>query len=90
MLRTEENIYCSVFDSSIVRRNKRCTSPRIVETYELELFHQNTGVSHINGQAYPARRGMLLCAKPGDTRFSELPVKCSFIRISFPVDSASA
>ena len=82
MLRTEENIYCSVFDSSIVRRNKNITAPRKVETYELELFHESTGVSHINGKAYPVRRGMLLCAKPGDTRYSELPVKCSFIRIA--------
>lgn len=82
MLRTEENIYCSVFDSNIVRHNKRNTSPRKVETYELELFHESTGVSHINGRAYPVRRGMLLCAKPGDIRHSELPVKCSFIRIA--------
>ncbi len=82
MLRTEENIYCSVFDSSIVRRNKRVSSRRKVETYELELFHDCAGVSHINGRAYPVRRGMLLCAKPGDTRYSELPVKCNFIRIA--------
>lgn len=82
MLRTEENIYCSVFDSNIVRHNKRNTTPRRVETYELELFHESAGVSHINDRAYPVQRGMLLCAKPGDTRYSELPVKCSFIRIA--------
>ena len=86
MLRTEENIYCSVFDSSIVRRYKRVTSRRKVEYYEIELFHECTGVSHINNGAYPVRRGMLLCAKPGDTRYSELPVKCNFIRI-IPVGS---
>lgn len=86
MLRTEENIYCSVFDSSIVRRYKRVTSRRKVEYYEIELFHECTGVSHINNRAYPVRRGMLLCAKPGETRYSELPVKCSFIRI-VPVGS---
>ena len=82
MLRTEKNIYCSVYDSNIVRHNRRNTNPRKVEVYELELFHQNSGVSHLNDHAYPVRRGMLLCAKPGDTRHSELPVKCSFIRIT--------
>ena len=81
MLYTADDIYCSVFDSAVVRKNKSITAEREVSFFELELFLQDSGISHINGQAYPARRGMLLCARPGDRRYSDLPVKCRFIRI---------
>ena len=81
MLYTADDIYCSVFDSTVLRKNKSITAEREVSFFELELFLQDSGVSHINGKAYPARRGMLLCAQPGDKRYSDLPVKCRFIRI---------
>jgi len=82
MLRTKNEIYCGVFDSSIVRQNKNRSPLRTVTQYEIELFHTDGGVSHVNGEEYHTRRGMLLCAKPGDIRYSDFPVRCSFIRIS--------
>ena len=81
MLYSGKDLYCSVFDSAVVKKNKSISALRGVVCYELELFLQDTGTSHVNGEIFPARRGMLLCAKPGDQRYSELPVKCRFIRI---------
>lgn len=75
-------MYSGVFDSSVQRQNKNKSPLRRVTHYELELFHINGGVSHVNGNAYPVKRGMLLCARPGDVRYSDFPVRCSFIRIS--------
>ena len=81
MLIQNEDIYCGVFDSGIIRKNEQRSHDREVTCYELELFHKDSGTSHINGTAYQIRRGMLLCSKPGQIRFSDFPLKCSFIRV---------
>jgi len=81
MLTQNEDIYCGIFDSSIIRKNEFQSSEREVTCFEIELFHSQSGTSHINGKAYPIRRGMLLCSKPGQIRYSDFPLKCSFIRI---------
>ena len=83
MLLTENELSSGVFDSSVIRGQKARSQDRKVECFELELFHSCSGTSHINGKAYPANRGMLLCAKPGSIRYSDFPVRCSFIRV-FP------
>ena len=81
MKRNFENTYCGLFDS----RTKRGTAPRTedrrVDCFEIEIFSEEVGVSHIDGKAYPVKRGMILCAKPGQIRYSELPIRCNFIRI---------
>lgn len=81
MLIAHKDIYCGVFESSIVRGNVSKSDLRTVDCFELELFHSSGGVSHINGEKYPTDYGMLICAKPGQIRHSDFPVKCSFIRI---------
>ena len=81
MLLTENELSSSVFDSSVIRGQRPRSQERKVECFELELFHSDSGTSHINGKAYPAKRGMLLCAKPGSIRYSDFPVRCSFIRV---------
>ena len=81
MLRCDTDIYCGIFDSAIMRNSLTKSKDRHVRCYELELFHSEGGVSHVDGVAYPTRRGMLLCAKPDQIRYSDFPVRCSFIRV---------
>lgn len=81
MLTPNKDIYCGLFDSSITRQNTARSPKRRVERYEIELFHVSSGVSHVDSSTYEVKRGMLLFAKPGQIRFSDLHVKCSFIRI---------
>lgn len=76
-----EELQCGVFDSAILRRGHVKSQDRRVRYYELELFHTASGTSHIEDGCYSIRRGMLLCAKPGQIRHSEFPVRCSFLRI---------
>lgn len=83
MLYAEEDIYCGIFDSGILRKNAVKSQDRTVTCYEIELFHTDTGTSYVDEKKHPVRRGMLLCTKPGQVRHSEFPVRCSFIRI-FP------
>ena len=81
MLKSENGMYCGVFDSKIMRKAQTKSADRNVQSYELELFHTQEGVSYVNGIGYATRRGMLLCAKPRQLRHSDFPVCCSFIRV---------
>ena len=87
MFLPREELQCGVFDSGVLRGNKTKSAGRRVVNFELELFHREGGVSHVGEGTYPARRGMLLCAKPGQIRYSDFPVRCSYIRIQPQKDS---
>lgn len=73
-----------LFDSSVKFPGITKTQPRIVETYELEYFFADGGVTFINGKEYPIRAGKLLFARPGDIRCSCLPFRCRFIHFDIP------
>lgn len=81
MLKPNQNIYCGIYNSDIISRGTSNSRTRTVQFYELELFHARLGKSHIDDSTYQTERGMFLCAKPGQKRYSEFPVRCSFIRI---------
>lgn len=81
MLLPDRDIYCGVFDSRIERKNVAKSTNRLVECFELELFHISSGTSYINECKYQVKKGMLLVAKPGQIRHTDFPVKCTFIRI---------
>ncbi len=81
MLQKGTQVWGGVFDSATLRASQAASPERKVSFYEVELFHMQAGVSHVDGCAYPTRRGMLLCARPGQVRYSDFPVRCSFIRI---------
>ncbi len=81
MLNAKNDLMCGVFDSNITLRNKSKSEIRDVSFYELELFLDSTGISHVDHVPYPVQTGMLLIAKPGQKRFSQLPVKCYYIRL---------
>lgn len=87
MLKAEDGVYCGVFDSSILRKAQTKSADRTVQSYELELFHTQAGTSYVDGNKYPTKRGMLLCAKPGQIRHSDFPVCCSYLRIPSGCDA---
>lgn len=62
---------------------------RTVCEFELELYLEDGGFTHLNGMEYPMRRGNLLIACPGDQRRSTLPFSCRFIRVQ-PSDELRA
>ncbi len=89
MLDTSRDIMCGVFDSSVNMKNKSRSELRVVRYYELEIFTENVGVCYVNGKAYPIKRGLLLCSRPGQERYSQLPIRCNYIRL-VAVDSREA
>lgn len=86
MLKINEDIYCGLFDSNILRKGQKKSADRKVLRYEIELYHNDCGVSYADGKAYPIRKGLLFFAKPGQVRHSDFPVRCNFIHI-FPSEN---
>lgn len=82
MLQAETELQSGTFESSVLRKNQTKSADRQVRSYELELFQVDTGVCYVDGHGNVARRGMLLCARPGQIRHSEFPIRCSFVRIA--------
>ncbi len=82
MLTPEKEVNCGIFDSSLLRKRQTKSNPRVVASFELEIFLDDGGVSFMNEESREVRRGLFLCAKPGDVRRSDFPVKCGYIRIT--------
>lgn len=70
-----------LFDSDYTFRGISVTSPRLVRCYELEFYIENGGTTYLDGRAIPVREGVMICAKPGQTRYSELPLKTYYLKI---------
>lgn len=55
------------------------TRQRTVIDYELEIFTEDGGISHVNGVSHPISKGCMLIAKPGDKRYSTLHFSAVFV-----------
>ena len=75
----KKDLRCSVYDSLVAVGHKSRTPLRTADRYELELYHTDTGIAHVDDKPYPIRKGMLLCTRPGQRRYSHLPIRCSYI-----------
>ncbi len=72
-----------VFDSRVKFPRATKTQPRPLQHYELELYIQDQpGTAFLQNVAIPMRRGTLICAKPGQIRFSKLHYKCLYIHLA--------
>ncbi|MGN1120776.1 MAG: hypothetical protein ACI4RV_00335, partial [Eubacteriales bacterium] len=75
-------VSAGVFDSSLLYSGDTVrTKNRRVSLFEIELPIGNDGVSHIGSEHYRVSEDYVLCAKPGQVRYSELPYKCYFLHL---------
>ena len=73
-------INAGIFDSSLIYpADQKRTKNRRVSVYEIELPLENKGFSHMNESRFAVDTEKILCAKPGQVRYTELPYKCLFI-----------
>lgn len=73
---------CGIFDSSYSFPGVSVTSGRQVKCYEIEVFYESGGVTYVDGRAHRIRRGAVLCARPGSVRYSELPLKTYYLKMT--------
>ena len=79
---SKEHYFVGVFDSASTFPDKNVTVERPVDCYEIEIYTENGGTSYINGVPYKIRVGLVLTAKPGDMRYSELPLRTNYVKIN--------
>lgn len=78
-----EIIHFGIFDSSMKFHGQTLSKERTVGFFEFELFTADSHrLSYINGRPVSRERGTLICAKPGQTRYSELPFRCHYLHLS--------
>ncbi len=75
------DINIGFFNSRIARPGMQKTIEHTINEYQVEFCDTDGGVTYINGVAYPVRKNMIICAKPGQTRWTRLPFCCYYIKI---------
>ena len=75
-------INCGFFDSDITFPGRVKTRERVVNHYELEICNDSSGKTFVDDVEYTYVENILVCAKPGQRRYSILPYKCIFIGIT--------
>ncbi|MBR4867068.1 MAG: helix-turn-helix transcriptional regulator [Clostridia bacterium] len=73
---------CGYFDSRVNFPSVKKTKPRNVNSYELELFCESSGISVLNDTEYPIQKNCILFARPGDVRCSYLHFKTHYIHFA--------
>ncbi len=75
------DISMGFFNSRIARPGMQKTIEHTINEYQLEFCDTDGGVTYIDGIAYPIRKSMIICAKPGQRRWTRLPFCCYYIKI---------
>jgi len=71
-----------IYDSRIAFPKLTYSPARQLNRFELELITDNLGgTSYINDTPYPLKKGLFLCGKPGQTRYSHMPTYCHYVHI---------
>ncbi len=77
-----EVVHFGIFDSHPWKTGAY-SKERTVGFFEFELFSDDCDrFSFIDGKAIPRKRGTLICAKPGQKRYSQLPFRCHYLHIA--------
>ncbi len=83
-----DTVNFGIFDSEIQFGNKSTSKKRTVGFFEFELFTASSEkLSFIDGVPIKRERGTLLCSKPGQTRYSQLPFRCHYLHVSSEDDA---
>ena len=83
MLTIHENILCGYFDCSPFG-NLTQSKLRHCKLYEIEFYLEDAKTTTLDGTVYLIRKNHLLIAKPGQTRYSQLPFKAMYLK--FPAE----
>ena len=72
-----------IFDSRVAYPKLTHSRNRRINRFELELITEDmTGISYIDDRAYPLKKGLFLCGKPGQRRHSQLPTRCYYVHLT--------
>ena len=71
-----------IFDSRVAFPKMTVSRRRRVVSFELELIAEDlSGISYIDDRSYGLKKGLFLCGKPGQLRYSQLPTRCYYVHL---------
>lgn len=70
-----------LYNSQIVTKNIAVTPKRTVARFEIELPVESGGIAYIDDAEYKIEPNMIICAKPGQVRYTKLPYKCYYFHL---------
>ena len=76
-----ERIYGGYFNSSKRMNNKKYSTARITDCYELEFFDSDYFYTVIDDVKYPLKQNTIIIAKPNQKRYSKLHFCCKYFHI---------
>ena len=78
-----ELLHYGIFDSAMKFQNLSVSKKRTVCYFEFELFMSDSDrYSYVGDSKIQRKNGTIICSKPGQTRYSELPFRCHYLHIS--------
>ena len=76
-----EIVAIGIFNSEIAAKNVCLSKKRITSMFEIELPICKGGISHIDTVARQITPDMVICAKPGQVRYTKFPFKCFYVHM---------
>jgi len=80
MLYLPTNVVCGYFHSSEKFGTTTHSPVRRVETFEIEFYQTDGGITYCDGNAYRIQKDYIQIAKPGQMRHTELPFSTQFLK----------
>jgi len=75
-------VHYGIYDSRVDSPRGHGTPPRYVLRFELELYTEDLdGITWLDGQQHPLKKGLFLCCKPGQQRKSRGSVRCCYLHL---------
>lgn len=76
-----EIITAGIYDSKIVMKNTLISKQRKASMFEIELPIEEGGIAYLENSSSQIMPGMVICAKPNQTRHTRFPFKCYYIHL---------
>ena len=80
-MKLPEIISFGIFDSDKYKLNTQISKSRKVSVFEIELPLEEGGISYIDSSSERISQDTLICAKPGQVRYTRFPFKCLYIHM---------
>ncbi len=69
------------YDAHLAIKNKEVSKKRKTSMFEIELITDYGGISYIDSRAYPVLPQRVICAKPGQVRYTRPPFRCDYVHL---------
>ena len=80
-IKLPEIVAVGVFDATTYFAPRKITQNRKTSMFEIEIPMETGGYSVIDGQKTKIEPNLIICAKPGQVRHTELPFRCFYVHL---------